>query len=35
MYKEALKKSGFNDDTTYCPVIESNNCERYKTRKKK
>lgn len=35
MYKEDLKKSRFNDDATYRPVIESNNSGRYKTRKRK
>ena len=35
MYKEALTKSGFNDDVIYTPVIESNNSERNKTRKRK
>ena len=36
MYKEALTtKSGFNDDTIYTTVIESNNSERKKTRKRK
>ena len=28
MYKEALTKSGFNDDMIFTPVIESNNSER-------
>ena len=35
IYKEALTKSGFNDEIIYTPVIESNNLERKKTRKKK
>ena len=35
MYKEALIKSGFNDDITYTPVIESNNSERKNSRKRK
>ena len=35
MYNEALTKSGFNDDIIYTPVIESNNSERKKTRKRK
>ena len=35
MYKETLTKSGFNDDIIYYPVIESNNSERTKTRKRK
>ena len=35
MYKEALAKSGFNGDIIYTPVIESNNSERNKTRKRK
>ena len=35
MYKEALTKSGFNNDKIYTPVIESNNSERNKTRKRK
>ena len=35
MYKEALTKSGFNDDMIYTPVIENNNSERNKTRKRK
>ena len=35
MYKEALTKSGFNDDIVYTPVNESNNSERKKTRKRK
>ena len=34
MCKEDLKKSRFNDDTTYHPVIESNNSGRYKTRER-
>ena len=34
MYKEALTKSGFNDDMIYTPVIENNNPERNKTRKR-
>ena len=33
MYKEALTKSGLNDDIIYDPVIESNNSKRNKTRK--
>ena len=35
MYNEALTKSGFNDDIIYTAVIESNNPERKKTRKRK
>ena len=35
MYKEALTKTGFNDDIIYTPVIEGNNSERKKTRKRK
>ena len=35
MYKEALTKSGFNDDIIYTPIIESNNSERKNTRKRK
>ena len=35
MYKEALTKSGFNDDMIYTPVIESNNSERNKTMERK
>ena len=35
MYKEALTKSGFNDDRIYTLLIESNNSERNKTRKRK
>ena len=35
IYKEALSKSGFNDDIIYTLVIESNNSERNKTRKRK
>ena len=35
MYKEALIKSGFNDDIIYSPIIESNNSERKNTRKRK
>ena len=35
MYKEALAKSGFNDDMIYTPVIENNNSERNKARKRK
>ena len=34
MYKEALTKSGFNDDIIYNPVLESNN-SRKNTRKRK
>ena len=34
MYKEALTKAEFNYDVIYTPVIESNNLERNKTRKK-
>ena len=33
MYKEALTKSGLNDDIIYNPVIESNNSKRNKARK--
>ena len=35
MYKETLTNSRFNDDIIYTPVIESNNLERNKTRKRK
>ena len=35
IYNESLTKSGFNDDTIYTPVIESNNSERNKTWKRK
>ena len=35
MYKEALTKSGFNNDIISTPVIESSNSERNKTRKRK
>ena len=35
MYKEALTKSGFNDDIIYTPVFASNTSERNKTRKRK
>ena len=35
MYKEALTKSGFNDDVIYTAVTESNNSERKKTGKRK
>ena len=28
MYKEALTKSGFNDNIIYTPVIKSNNSEK-------
>ena len=35
MYKEALIKSGFNDDITHTPVIQSHNSERKNTRKRK
>ena len=35
MNKEALTNSGFNDDMIYTPVIENNNPERSKTRKRK
>ena len=34
MYKEALTKSGFNDDIIYSPVLESSNSERKNTRKR-
>ena len=35
MYKEAITKSGFNDDIIYTPLIESNNSKRQNTRKRK
>ena len=35
MHKEALAKSGFNDDVIYNPVLESNNSGRKNTRKRK
>ena len=35
MYKEALTKSGINDDIIYNPVLESNNSGRKNTRKRK
>ena len=35
MYKEAFTKSAFNDDIIYTPATETNNSERYKTRKRK
>ena len=35
MYKEALTRSGFNDDMIFTPVIASNNSERNKTMKRK
>ena len=35
MYKQALTKSGFNGDTIYTPVVQSNNSERENTRKRK
>ena len=35
MYKEALTKSGFNDDITYTSIIESNNSEGNNTKKRK
>ena len=35
MYKEALTKSGYNNDIIYIPVIESKNSERNKSRKRK
>ena len=35
MNKDALTNSGFNDDMIYTPVIENNNPERSKTRKRK
>ena len=35
MYKEALTKSGFNDDIIYTAVVEINNSKRNNTRKKR
>ena len=35
MYMEAITKSGLNNDIIYTPVVESNNSERNKTRKRK
>ena len=34
MYKEALTKSGFNDNIIYPPVIKSNNSEKKRPGKK-
>ena len=35
MYKKVLTKSGFNDDITYTPVIQSHNSERKNIRRRK